>query len=324
MARLALCLLLIAPVLDAEELSFRLYQIGGRSWTIKIVPNAGGDGNLDVNYMKYEVQEVHEDHALVSYIRLDTSKKIPKGVTATITKMRFDAALPPFKQPDGAQNLGVQTIKAAGMNFECDVYSSGTPPSKYFCSRRYPGLVVKTEASFGVDELCDFDAFKDDEPAPAPRKGQKAPKDPPKEPAKAPDEFSLFKARHSWILSERAASGPAVLRKYEVLKWDEAGADVKWTELDEAKKPVKGGKSQSLRVEFKEGESAKFALPEGASKSRVEKRRFGPNVLECTVYTFRQEGKEGQIWISNLYPGLVVRQTLDGGKQGVTELLEFK
>lgn len=93
-----------------------------------------------------------------------------------------------------------------------------------------------------------------------------------------------------------------MLRKYEVLKWDEAGADVKWTELDEAKKPVKGGKSQSLRVEFKEGESAKFALPEGASKSRVEKRRFGPNVLECTVYTFRQEGKEGQIWISNLYP----------------------
>lgn len=324
MRTIVLCLALLAPALCAEELSYRLYQIGGRTWTIKVMPGAGGDGNLDTNYTRYEVLEVHEDYALVNYVRLDKSKKIPKGVTPTEFRVRFTPDLPPFKQPEGSQNLGVETVKVAGMSFECDVWSNGNPPSKYFYSKRYPGLLVRTEASFGTDELCEFDAFKEDEPPAPPKKGAKPPKDPPKEEPKEPDEFALFKAKHSWILVNRNATGAASYRKYEVLKWDDTGADVKWTELDESKKPIKGGKTETARVEFKPGEGAKFGVPEGASKSRVEKRRYGSSVMECTVYNFKQDGKEAQIWISNQYPGLTVRITIESGKSGVSELVEFK
>lgn len=321
MLRTALLVLMLLPALGAEEISFRLYQIAGRTWTIKVMPGAGGDGNLDTNYTRYEVLEVHADYALVSMVRLDKSRKIPKGVTPTELRIVFDAQRPPFKPAEGSQNLGVQTLKVAGQSFECDVWQSGTPPSKYYYSRRYPGLLVRTEASFGTDELCEFDAFKEDEPPPAPKKGAKPPKEPPKEESATPDEFALFKAKRQWLLCDRTAN---TWRRYEVVKWDESGAEVKVSDVDEAKKPLKGGKVETLHVEFKEGEAAKFALPEGARQSRVEKRRFGQSVLECAVYTFKQDGKDGQIWISTQYPGLVVRQTLDGGKARLVELVEFK
>jgi hypothetical protein len=320
-----LSIALCCGCVSAEDLSFRLYQIGGRSWTIKMMPGAGGDGNLETNYTRYEVLEVHEDYALVNYVRLDKNKKIPKGVTATEFKVSFNPELPPFKQPEGSQNLGVETVKVAGLSFECDIWSSGNPPSKYYYAKRYPGLLVRTSASFGTDELCEFDAFKEDEPPAAPKKGAKPPKDPPKEETpKEPDEFALFKAKHSWVLVNRTATGAASYRKYEVLKWDDTGADVKWTELDESKRPIKGGKTETSRVEFKAGEGAKFDVPEGASKSRVEKRRYGSGVMECTVYNFKQDGKDAQIWISNQYPGLTVRITIDSGKAGISELVEFK
>ncbi len=308
--------------LSAGDVSFRLYQISGRTWMIKIMPTSSGDGNLEVNYTRYEVLEVHEDYALVSSVRLDSKKQIPKGVTPLQSRIRFNAEMPPFKAAEGSQELGVKTIKAAGMSFECDVTSSGTPPSTYYYSRLYPGLLVRTEASFGIDELCEFDAFKEDQPPAPPKKGAKPPKEAPKEEPKSPDEFALFKAKHSWIVSEKAEGGAIAFRKFEVLKWDETGADVKATELDAAKKPLKGGKLENLRVEFKEGEAAKFALPEGATKDRVEKRRYGANVITCTVYSFKRDGKAGQVWISSEFPGLLVRLTLDAVP--ATELVEFK
>lgn len=319
-----------AATLWAGDVSFRLYQISGRTWTIKIMPTSSGDGNLEINYTRYEVLEVHEDYALVSSVRLDTKKQIPKGVTPTQSRIRFNAELPPFKPAEGSANQGVKTIKAAGMNFECDVWSSGTPPSTYYYSTRYPGLLVRTEANFGIDELCEFDAFKDDEPPAPPKKGQKPPKEAPpskdsgqgKEEPKTPDEFALFKAKRAWIVSSKLEGGATGYRKYEVLKWDETGADIKATELDAAKKPLKGGKVETLRVEFKEGEAAKFALPEGATKDRAEKRRYGANVMACTVYSFKKDGKEGQVWVSSEYPGLLVRMTYDGVP--VSELVEFK
>ena len=306
----------------AGDISFRLYQISGRTWSIKIMPTSSGDGNLEVNYTRYEVLEVHEDYALVSSVRLDTKKQIPKGVTPLQSRIRFNAELPPFKAAEGSQNLGVKSIKAAGMSFECDVFSSGTPASTYYYSKLYPGLLVRTEANFGIDELCEFDAFKEDQPPAPPKKGAKPPKEAPKEEPKAPDEFALFKAKHSWIVSEKAEGGASVHRRYEVLKWDETGADVKVSELDAAKKPLKGGKVENLRVEFKEGEAAKFALPEGATKDRVEKRRYGLNVMVCNVYSFKKDGKAGQVWIASESPGLLVRLTLDG--VAVSELVEFK
>ena len=329
--RTALCIvLLLAGTLSAQdkkdETSFRLYQVAGRTWTIKQIPGAGGDGNLEINYMHHEVLAVYPDYALCASIRFDKFKKIPKGVEPSEYRVYFKADLPPFKQPEGSKSLGVSTVKAAGQSFECEGWQSGTPPSNTYVSKRYPGLVVRVEASFGNDELSEFDAYAEDDPPPAkkPKKGEKEPAKPePDAPAEGPN-FALFKAKHSWLLSERIGSVEG-FKRFEVVKFDADGADLKQTELDANRKPLKGAKSEISRIDFKDPAAPAVAAPLGARTTRVEKRKVAAGIFECTVYELKIDGKEVQLWISVKYPGLVVRKLVGTrGKDGISELIEFK
>lgn len=309
-----------------QDISFRLYQVAGRTWTTKSTPVSSGDGNLDIGYARHEVLEVHETYALCSSLRLDQNKKVPKGVEPSEYRVELKPDIYPFAAPGGATMLGTESVKAAGLTFECELWSSGNPPTRYYRSTRYPGLVVKVEAGFGREELVEFDAFKEDEPPPPPKKGgKKGDKEPPKaeeEPASEPG-FALFKAKRSWLIREQSAAGE-VYRRYEVIKVEAQGADLKVTELDAARKPVKG-KQEVVRVDFADTESPWINPPAGARKNRAEKRKTAFGLMDCVVYDVKVDGQDRQMWYAARYPGLLVRARLgDKGKGGTWELVEFK
>ncbi|CAG1769214.1 hypothetical protein BAC2_00137 [uncultured bacterium] len=326
MTRLLLLAMFCAGALCAEETpdTFLLYRVGGRTWTIKSMPGAAGDQNNSIQFMRYEVLEVHEDHAMYSRLRLDQNKKPPKGVEPSIGRMEFKADRPPFKAPDGAVAGVAETLKVAGQSFECDVYTitvGNATPSKYWYSKRYPGLLVREEAMNGTDELVEFDAFKEDEP---PKKeagrGKKPPKEAPKE--EAPPS-GTYLPKKPWIMAVRSSAG-TTYKRFEVVKGEAEQAELKVTALDENKKAAKGAKGETLVAKFGEAASPIYTGGDGV-EDRVEKRKTPAGVMECRVYRAKIDGKDAHIWVAVKYPGLVVRTAIgENGKEGGSELCEFK
>lgn len=325
MPRLAAILLLFAGALCAQESdTFLLYRVAGRTWTIKSEPGAASDQNNEIQYMRYEVLEVHEEHAVVSRLRLDKARRVPKGVEPSIMRIEFKADRPPFAPMQDAKVSGPETLKVGALSLECDVYTitvGNATPSRYFISRRYPGLVVREEAMNGVDTLVEFEAFAEDEPPKKDAGKKKAPKEPPKK-EEAPVE-GLYAPKKPWLLQTRTAAGTAFTR-YEFVKFDGDEVELKITELDEAKKPRKGGKAETVRLKAGVAGSPLYSGADG-TKVRVEKRKSVAGVLVCAVYRVKLDGKEAHIWVSEKYPGLVVRVAVgEYGKEGLTELCEFK
>src|SRR5262245_27924839 len=121
--RCALLVLVFAGALCADEPDkFLLYRVGGRTWTTKSTPGMASDQNNSVQYMRYEVLEVHDDHAIYSRLRLDQARKAPKGVEASVQRIEFKADRPPFK-PFETKPVATETVKVGGVSIECDVYS---------------------------------------------------------------------------------------------------------------------------------------------------------------------------------------------------------
>ncbi len=325
MARLLILAMICAGALCAEETpdKFLLYRVGGRTWTIKSMPGAASDQNNSIQFMRYEVLEVHEGHAMVSRLRLDQNKKPPKGVEPSISRIEFNADRPPFKALEGSVEGLAETLKVAGQSFDCDVYTitvGNATPSKYWYSKRYPGLLVRETAMNGTDELVEFDAFKEDLPPPAPKKGAKPPKDPPKE--EAPPSGTYI-PKKPWIMAMRTSAG-TTYRRYEVVKSEAEQAEFKVAALDENKKAAKGAKSETLLAKFGEASSPIYTGADGV-EARTEKRKTPGGVLECRVYRAKIDGKEAHIWVALKYPGLVVRTAIgENGKEGGSELFEFK
>lgn len=326
MKRILFCAsLLCAGALCAQDAAdtFLLYRVAGRTWTIKSVPGAASDQNNAIQFMRYEVLEVYDDHAMYSRLRLDQNKKPPKGVEPSVARIEFKADRPPFKAPDGVTATATETVKVAGQSFECDVYTitvGNATPSKYWYSKLYPGLVVRETAMNGTDELVEFDAFKEDAPPPPPKKGAKPPKDPPKE--EAPP-AGTYLPKKPWIMAVRTAAGTSY-KRYEVVKGEAEQAELKVTALDETRKAAKGAKGETLVAKFGEASSPLYTGGDGV-QDRVEKRKTPAGVLECKVYRAKLDGKDAQIWVAVKYPGLVVRISIgENGKEGGSELCEFK
>jgi hypothetical protein len=323
MARLFLIAgLIFAGALCAEENAdtFRLYNVGGRTWTIKSMPGTAGDQNNSIQFMRYEVLEVYDDHCVYSRLRLDQNRKTAKGVEPSIARLDFKVDRPPFKAPEGVPET--ETLKVAGLSFECDVYTitvGNATPSKYWYAKRYPGLVVREQAMNGTDELVEFDAFKEDEPPAPPKKGAKPPKEVPAEPPPT----GVYMPKKPWIMALKGASGTSY-KRYEVAKAEATEADLKVIDLDENKKAAKGAKGETVHVKFGEAASPIYTGGDGIEE-RTEKRKSPAGVLECKVYRAKIGGKEAHVWVATKYPGLVVRTTVgENGKDGGSELVEFK
>jgi hypothetical protein len=316
---LLLTLLCACPLLAEDADTFLLYRVGGRTWTMKSTPGAAGDQNNSIQFMRYEVLEVHADYAMYSRLRLDQNKKPPKGVTASVARVEFKADLPPFKAAEGMTAVAAETLKVGGQSFECEVYTvtvGSATPSKYWYSKLYPGLLVREQAMNGTDELVEFDAFKEDLPPPAPKKGAKPPKE------EAPPS-GTYLPKKPWIMALRSTTGTSY-KRYELVKGEAEQAELKVTALDETKKAAKGAKGETLIAKFGEAASPIYTGGDGV-EDRVEKRKTVAGVIECKVYRAKIDRKDAHVWVAMKYPGLVVRTAIgENGKDGGSELVEFK
>lgn len=123
----------------AEPDAFVLYRKKGRSWTLRTTT---GDGATKmVSQCRYEVTELAQDYAMLSCTMLDSEGRVMEGIPATDTRVNFvvpaAGAKPTIKE--------TVTIRVGAGEFECDVIEVGA--SKSWVSRKFPGLLVKSESS---------------------------------------------------------------------------------------------------------------------------------------------------------------------------------
>lgn len=140
------------PVVDA----YALYRKKGRNWTMKTVVNIQGMDPM-VTYMKTEVVEVAEDHAMVKFWMMDKDKKPFAGMPEPEpTKIQFTAPAEPGGNPDDPEGMvrRVETIKVEAGEFECDFIQIND--MKTWTSRKHPGLLVKSESEQFTNELVEY------------------------------------------------------------------------------------------------------------------------------------------------------------------------
>lgn len=135
---------------------YALYRKKGRNWTMKTVVNIQGMDPM-VTYMKTEVVEVAEDHAMVKFWMMDKDKKPFAGMPEPeSTKIPFTAPGEPAGNPDDPEGMvrRVETIKVEAGEFECDFVQIND--MKTWTSRKHPGLLVKSETSQVTSELVEY------------------------------------------------------------------------------------------------------------------------------------------------------------------------
>lgn len=303
--------------------TFKLYEVAGRKWTVKRVtnPNAPGGDRFDM-YFCFEVLAVHEDRATVRQSALDQAKK-PTKDNPIDGDVKFDADNAKFTGPPGMQKSRDENITVPAGKFDCTAFVGGLDNAKTWVSKEYPGLVVRHTDDYGTTEVFEFERFDTDKEKPKKRSVKEGEQD-----------FSLYKTKKSWTLQTTLVKGGQKYisyTRYEVLKPTAAGCDLKITELDSNKKPLKDKPAQTTPVLFST-EGAAFIDPPTATqnnrveKLRHEKRKTAAGVINCDVYSFRDEvGNEVTLWFGRDLPGLTVRKLIgEGGKDGSVELVEIK
>jgi len=298
---------------------FKLYEVAGRKWTTKRVtnPNAPGGDRFDM-YSCYEVLEVQTDHALIRQTALDQSRKPTKDKPIDGT-LKFDSEISPFKMQAGFIKTKDETITVPGGKFDCEAYAGGFDNAKVWRSKDYSGLVVRHSDDYGTTEIFEFERFDSDK---APAKKSAVVKE-------GEPDFSLYKAKRSWLMQTTIVKGGlnfVSFRKHDVTKADATSCELKITELNDSKKPIKEKPAEVKAISFTREFNDWVEPPLGVTKLRLEKRKAAGTAFSCTVYRLKDDqGREVILWFSRDYPGLTVRRVVgDEGKDGVSELVEFK
>lgn len=302
---------------------FKLYEVAGRKWTVKRVtnPNAPGGDRFDM-YFCYEVLAVHEDRATVRQSALDQAKKPTKDKPID-GDVFFDPDNAKFTGPPGMTKSKDEMVTVPAGKFDCTAFTGGLDNARTWVSKEYPGLVVRHTDDYGTTEVIEFERFDTDKEKPKKRAVKEGELD-----------FSLFKTKKSWTLQTTQIKGGQKYisyTKYEVLKATAEGCELKITELDSNKKPLKDKPAETKAVPFTQ-EGAAFIDPPLATqnnrveKLRSEKRKTIGGVMNCDVYSFRDEaGNDVTLWFGKDLPGLTVRKLIgEDGKDGSVELVEIK
>lgn len=134
---------------------YALYKNKGRTWTHKSVTKVAGMDDM-VSFMKYEVTEVADDHAMYKMWMLDKDQKPMAGMPEpTPTKVEFkkvEATAPVANAPK--VEVKEESIEVKAGKYDCTVTEmSGT---KTWMSKKYPGLMVKMEGASNSMELVEF------------------------------------------------------------------------------------------------------------------------------------------------------------------------
>ncbi|MBP9891521.1 MAG: hypothetical protein KBG84_06405 [Planctomycetes bacterium] len=302
---------------------FKLYEVAGRKWTVKRVTNqnAPGGDRFDM-YFCFEVAAVYEDRATVRQTALDQAKKPTKDKPID-GDVKFDAENAKFTGPPGMQKARDESVTVPAGKFDCIAFTGGLDNAKTWVSKDYPGLVVRHADDYGTTEVIEFERFDSDKDKPKKRSVKEGEQD-----------FSLFKTKKSWMLQTTLMKGGQKYisyTRYEVLKMTAEGCELKVTELDNSKKPIKDKPAEARPVPFST-EGAAFIDPPIATqnnrveKLRSEKRKTIAGVMNCDVYSFRDEaGNVVTLWFGRDLPGLTVRKLIgEDGKDGIVELVEIK
>ncbi len=302
---------------------FKLYEVAGRKWTNKrvTVPNAPGGDRFDM-YFCFEVIAVHDDRATIRQTALDQAKKPTKDKPLD-GDVKFDADNAKFTGPPGMTKSKDESITVPGGKFDCTLFTGGLDNARTWVSKDYPGLTVRHVDDYGTTEVFEFERFDTDKQKPKKRDIKEG----------EPD-FSLYKTKKSWTLQNIVMKGGQkyiTYTKYDVVKSDASGCELKITELSDNKKPIKDKPAETKQIPYN-ADGAAFIDPpistqsNRVSKLRTEMRKSVAGVIRCEVYEFRDEqGNDVLLWFGKDLPGLVVRKLVgEDGKEGTVELVEIK
>ncbi len=132
-----------------------LFRKKGRTWTHKSVTKLAGIDDL-VSYMKYEITDVADDHAMYKAWILDKDKKpmagMPEPTPMRIEFREYDQPAPDPRQP--VQKAEEETITVEAGKFEC--LKTDVAGTKTWMSKKYPGLMVKMEGASNTMELIEY------------------------------------------------------------------------------------------------------------------------------------------------------------------------
>lgn len=134
----------------AQPAQDSVYNKVGRTWTSKQTSKVGTLENT--TYIKTEVLSVKDGEATVRTQVLNKEKQpLLNQPAREATRSLKDEA----PEGEGVTDLGVETIKAAGRDFECSVFEvkRGQQTVKTWRSTKFPGLVVKVVNKSGTTEM---------------------------------------------------------------------------------------------------------------------------------------------------------------------------
>jgi hypothetical protein len=107
-----------------------------------------------ISYVKTEVTEVADDHAMIKTTLMDKDKEPMAGMEPTETKIEFQIAEPGEGEKAPEVKTTEETITVEAGEFACTVIETGG--SKIWMSKDHPGLMVKLEHAYGTAELVEF------------------------------------------------------------------------------------------------------------------------------------------------------------------------
>ena len=134
------------PSKEAEKPApdaFALYRKLGRQWTVQTT-TADATTRM-VSRLRYEVAEVGKDHAVLRCTMLDSEGKAMEGIPASDARIDFVAP----NAGAAPKATGTATIRVTAGEFECDIFETSNDDGtvKTWVSRKFPGLLVKSESS---------------------------------------------------------------------------------------------------------------------------------------------------------------------------------
>ncbi|MEZ5992502.1 MAG: hypothetical protein R3E76_09125 [Planctomycetota bacterium] len=131
--------------------AYALYKKEGRKWKLKSVTKIEGMDDM-VSFMEYEITKVADDHAMQKMTMLDKDGK--QTMDPTESKIEFKTAEAPACTGGEAVEMKEETVKVEAGEFEC--YVTEVAGTKSYTSKKYPGLLVKTEGASNSMELIEF------------------------------------------------------------------------------------------------------------------------------------------------------------------------
>ena len=316
-----------------EKDMFCLYRIAGRKWVLKRTPKAGTEGyDPAISFHAFEVLNVWEDRAEITQTTLDPSRQDTSGDVFKI-KVPFDEKGPQFQDPIGFKKGKIEKVKTDAGTFECVVWAGlGREDGDAYIWRsiEFPGLIVKQDDRFGTRVLDEF-TWIDGESG---FKGKAAKKKPAKkkEADDSADNQRLFKRKGaSWTLRTVTEHGERRVRnfdvrRHEVVKVSDTESELHVTKVTQLLEKIKGEEPETVIVKFDETFEDRLRPTPYAKHERTEKRITEIGLLECEVYTFKDdEGREGRAWYAKDWPGLLVRTLVEGEEYKLlTEILKFE